>query len=126
MPPETPPVILIVDDAAENLLVLSDLLRPQYKVLAATNGEGCLRVAHGPLRPELILLDVMMPGMDGYEVLTRLRDDPLTADIPVIFLTGLVKRDEAAEGGGFIAGHPFIAKPFDQAQLTEMIDRVTT
>ena len=114
MPPETPPVILIVDDAAENLLVLSDLLRPQYKVLAATNGEGCLRVAHGPLRPELILLDVMMPGMDGYEVLTRLRDDPLTADIPVIFLTALATTGDE-ERGLRLGAADYITKPISPA-----------
>lgn len=114
MPPETPPVILIVDDAAENLLVLSDLLRPQYKVLAATNGEGCLRVAHGPLRPELILLDVMMPGMVGYEVLTRLRDDPLTADIPVIFLTALATIGDE-ERGLRLGAADYITKPISPA-----------
>ena len=114
MPPETPPVILIVDDAAENLLVLSDLLRPQYKVLAATNGEDCLRVAHGPLRPELILLDVMMPGMDGYEVLTRLRDDPLTADIPVIFLTALATIGDE-ERGLRLGAADYITKPISPA-----------
>ena len=114
MPPETPPVILIVDDAAENLLVLSDLLRPQYKVLAATNGEGCLRVAHGPLRPDLILLDVMMPGMDGYEVLTRLRDDPLTADIPVIFLTALATIGDE-ERGLRLGAADYITKPISPA-----------
>ena len=114
MPPETPPVILIVDDAAENLLVLSDLLRPQYKVLAATNGEGCLRVAHGPLRPELILLDVMMFGMDGYEVLTRLRDDPLTADIPVIFLTALATIGDE-ERGLRLGAADYITKPISPA-----------
>ena len=114
MPPETPPVILIVDDAAENLLVLSDLLRPQYKVLAATNGEGCLRVAHGPLRPELILLDVMMPGMDGYEVLTRLRDDPLTADIPVIFLTAQATIGDE-ERGLRLGAADYITKPISPA-----------
>ena len=114
MPPETPPVILIVDDAAENLLVLSDLLRPQYKVLAATNGEGCLRVAHGPLRPELILLDEMMPGMDGYEVLTRLRDDPLTADIPVIFLTALATIGDE-ERGLRLGAADYITKPISPA-----------
>ena len=114
MPSEPPSVILIVDDAAENLLVLSDLLRPQYKVLAATSGEGCLRVARGPSRPELILLDVMMPGMDGYEVLTRLRDDPLTADIPVIFLTALATIGDE-ERGLRLGAADYITKPISPA-----------
>ena len=114
MPSEPPSVILIVDDAAENLLVLSDLLRPQYKVLAATSGEGCLRVARGPSRPELILLDVMMPGMDGYEVLACLRNDPLTADIPVIFLTALATIGDE-ERGLQLGAADYITKPITPA-----------
>ena len=81
--------ILIVDDAPENLVVLSALLRPLYRVLAATSGEAGLRVAGGTPKPDLILLDVMMPGMDGYAVLARLQADPATRDIPVVFLTAL-------------------------------------
>ncbi|MGB0126208.1 MAG: response regulator, partial [Rhodocyclaceae bacterium] len=65
--------ILIVDDQPENLSVLSALLQPAYRVRAARSGEQALRVARTPPRPDLILLDIMMPGMDGYEVLARLR-----------------------------------------------------
>jgi CheY-like chemotaxis protein len=65
--------VLIVDDSPNNLGVLHELLRPLYRVLATTSGESCLRIAAGEPRPDLILLDVMMPGMDGYTVLARLR-----------------------------------------------------
>ncbi len=81
--------ILIVDDAPENLFVLSELLSPHYRVLAANHGERGLKVAQSAPTPDLILLDVMMPVMNGYDVLKALQSDPATADIPVIFLTAL-------------------------------------
>jgi PAS domain S-box-containing protein len=90
--------ILIIDDSAENLYVLSEQLRSQYRVLAATSGEEGLRLANSPPMPDLILLDVMMPGMDGYAVLTRLREDFATRDIPVIFLTALTDAGEVERG----------------------------
>ena len=104
------PVILIVDDAAENLHVLYELLRPQYRVLAATSGEGGLRVATGELKPDLILLDVMMPGMDGYTTLAQLRRDAATRDIPVIFLTALADAGDE-ERGLQLGAADYITKP---------------
>ena len=81
--------ILIVDDSPENLGVLAELLQPEYRVLAANSGSRALRVANVRPHPDLILLDVMMPEMDGFEVLARLRAEADTADIPVIFLTAM-------------------------------------
>lgn len=78
--------ILIVDDAPENILVLGKHLLRGFEVLAATSGEEALAIARAQ-RPALILLDVKMPGMDGYQVLSRLKEDPRTGDIPVIFVT---------------------------------------
>jgi len=104
------PVILIVDDSAVNLHVLSDLLRPQYRVLAATTGEGALRVASGEQTPDLILLDVMMPGMDGYAVLAQLRANPVTRDIPVVFLTALADAGDE-ERGLQLGAVDYITKP---------------
>ena len=104
------PVILIVDDAAENLHVLYELLRPQYRVLAATSGEGGLRVANGELKPDLILLDVMMPGMDGYTTLAQLRRESATRDIPVIFLTALADAGDE-ERGLQLGAADYITKP---------------
>ena len=107
-------VILVVDDSAENIHVLSELLRPEYRVLAATSGEACLRVAGSSVKPDLILLDVMMPGMDGYTVLARLRDNPLTRSIPVVFLTALANSDDE-ERGLQLGAADYITKPITPA-----------
>ncbi len=106
--------ILIVDDAPENLVVLSALLRPLYRVLAATSGEAGLRVAGGTPKPDLILLDVMMPGMDGYAVLARLQADPATRDIPVVFLTALAAATDE-EHGLQLGAADYITKPIQPA-----------
>lgn len=83
------PSILIVDDTPENLSVLGELLQPSYRVRAANSGRRALQMAHSAPPPDLILLDVMMPEMDGYDVLSELRADPYTARIPVIFVTAM-------------------------------------
>lgn len=104
--------LLIVDDSPESLTVLGGLLQPYYLVRATCSGEQALRAARTVPRPDLILLDVMMPGMDGYEVLRGLREDPLTADIPVIFITAL--GDEDNEVKGFELGAAdYIHKPVE-------------
>jgi putative two-component system response regulator len=87
--PIAPATILIVDDLQDNLAVLGDILLPHYRVLAAATGERALRLAAAEPPPDLILLDVMMPGMDGYQVLARLQADDHTRDIPVIFVTAM-------------------------------------
>lgn len=83
------PRVLVIDDTADIRYFLEALLRERYEVLVAGDGEAGLQLAKGDPRPGLILLDVMMPVMDGYEVMRRLARDPRTADIPVIFLTAL-------------------------------------
>ena len=85
----TAPIILIVDDEPANLTVLSALLRPLYTVRVCKSGPQALEAAAREPRPDLILLDVMMPGMDGFSVLDELRKQPKTAEIPVIFVTAL-------------------------------------
>ncbi len=110
MPNASSPTLLIVDDSSENLHVLSELLRTDYRVLAATSGEACLEVANRELKPDLILLDVMMPGMDGYAVLARLRENPHTQDIPVIFLTALADAGDE-EHGLQLGAADYITKP---------------
>lgn len=92
------PHILIVDDVHENLHVLMGLLRDDYAIVAATNGEKALELARRQPRPDLILLDIKMPGMDGYSVLAHLKADPLTTDIPVIFVTALSESTDEARG----------------------------
>ncbi|MDO8990950.1 MAG: ATP-binding protein [Sideroxyarcus sp.] len=103
--------ILIVDDDAWNLEVLSAMLQPHYDAMAAPSGELALQIATGSSPPDLILLDVLMPGMDGYEVLTRLRNSPATRDIPVIFITGLDAAEDE-EKGLKLGAVDYITKPY--------------
>jgi putative two-component system response regulator len=81
--------LLVVDDTPENLTILGELLQPTYRVRAANSGQNALRIAASKPKPDLILLDVMMPEMDGYAVFARLRENPETREIPVIFVTAL-------------------------------------
>jgi PAS domain S-box-containing protein len=105
------PIVLIVDDQPSNLRILGNLLQDEFHVLAAPNGAKALRIAAGRKQPDVILLDVMMPEMDGYEVCRRLQADPLTVEIPVIFVTG--KDSEEDERKGFeVGGVDYIVKPF--------------
>jgi putative two-component system response regulator len=103
--------ILIVDDVPDNLAVLGELLRQSgYQVKVANSGRAALRFAAQLPRPDLILLDVMMPEMDGYQVLLALRDNPVTRDIPVMFLTALdASHDE--QRGLDMGAADYISKP---------------
>jgi putative two-component system response regulator len=113
--------ILIVDDAPDNLAILGELLREAgYHVKVANSGGAGLRLAELAPRPALIVLDVMMPGVDGYEVLRGLRGNPLTCDIPVIFLT--VMDTAADEERAFAAGiSDYITKPIKPAVVLARI-----
>lgn len=92
------PLILVVDDAPENLELMDALLSEDYRVKVTTSGSKALKLAHASPRPDLILLDVMMPDMDGFEVCSRLKGDPETASIPIIFLTAKSDPDDEAWG----------------------------
>jgi putative two-component system response regulator len=111
-------VILAVDDAPENLDIVRNLLAPQYTVKAATNGPVALKIA-SKQPPDLILLDVQMPGMNGYEVCRQLKADPATAAIPVIFLTG---ESDVAANVDSAGGDGYAAKPIDPGVLLPMIE----
>ncbi len=106
--------ILVVDDTPENLTVLGELLQPEYRVRIANSGKRALQVARGDPRPDLILLDVMMPEMDGYDVIRALRGEPATADIPVIFVTAM-DADEDEEKGLALGAVDYITKPIRPA-----------
>lgn len=90
--------VLVVDDTPDNLTLMSALLKDIYKVKIANNGEKALKIAESVSPPDLILLDIMMPGMDGYEVCTQLKANPTTRDIPVIFLTAKTEIDDEKRG----------------------------
>jgi putative two-component system response regulator len=106
--------VLVVDDTPENLQVLGELLRTEYNVRAANSGANALRLAAMAPRPDLILLDVMMPGMDGLQVLAHLKADPLTREIPVIFVTAMdTPQDE--ERGLARGAVDYITKPLQPA-----------
>ncbi|MBS0369240.1 MAG: response regulator [Proteobacteria bacterium] len=116
----TKPLILIVDDAPSNVQVLAHILSDRCKVSFALSGEQALDfVARTP--PELVLLDVQMPGMDGYEVLRQLKGDPATRDIPVIFVTAM--NDSASESAALAAGAmDFIHKPINPDVVRARVD----
>lgn len=112
--PATQKLVLIVDDTPLNISVISGALKDTYKTKVATNGEKALALASAEEKPDLILLDVMMPGMDGYEVCTRLKAHPATSEIPVIFLTGQTSAED--ETRGFEVGAvDYVHKPFSPA-----------
>jgi adenylate cyclase len=102
--------ILVVDDTPDNLFLMSALLEDKYELVTASSGAQALEIVRSAQRPELILLDIMMPEMDGYEVMRRLRKDPATAGIPVIFLTALTSIEEE-QFGLDLGAVDYITKP---------------
>ncbi len=114
------PVILAVDDTPENLDVLVGILKDKYRVKVAPNGTRALELAGGPERPDLILLDIMMPGMDGFDVCGRLKSDATVRDIPVIFISSLSQTTDKVKA--FTAGGvDYVTKPFEPEEVTARI-----
>ena len=113
-------LLLLVDDDSENIQVVHAILKDKYKIRVATNGVRALELAKTEPLPELILLDVMMPHMDGYQACSLLKADPKTREIPVIFLTG--KTDVTDETRGFEVGAvDYIHKPFSPPIVTARV-----
>jgi class 3 adenylate cyclase len=102
--------VLVVDDTPENLSLMAGLLRADYTVKVAPSGARALQIATSDTPPDLVLLDIMMPEMDGYEVLRRLRTDPRTSDIPVIFLTAMSGAEDE-ERGLQLGAVDYVTKP---------------
>jgi sigma-B regulation protein RsbU (phosphoserine phosphatase) len=107
--------VLIVDDVPDNIHVLVQCLKRSYSLIVATNGEKALSLAE-TTQPDIILLDIMMPGMDGYEVCRRLKASETTRNIPVIFLTALTESGDETRGLA-LGAVDYIAKPFNIAIL---------
>ena len=114
--------ILVVDDERLNINVLVDLLKPNYKMMAAKNGEQALKAVRTANPPDLILLDIMMPDMDGYEVCKALKADAGLADVPVVFLSALGQTADKIKAFA-VGGVDYITKPF---QVEEVLARVET
>jgi phosphoserine phosphatase RsbU/P len=114
-------IVMVVDDAPANIQVVNSILKDTYKIRIATNGAKALQLASATPPPDLILLDVMMPEMDGYEVCTRLKAAADTKDIPVIFLTGQTETQD--ETRGFEVGAvDYIHKPFSPAVMKARVN----
>jgi diguanylate cyclase (GGDEF)-like protein/PAS domain S-box-containing protein len=127
MSPANRPKILIVDDTPENIALLSDALKQDYNLTAARDAATALRLLATAHLPDLILLDIMMPEMDGYELCLQLKQNPATADIPIIFITGLT--DERSELKGLRLGAvDYIHKPFSvalvRARVANMVQQI--
>ncbi|MFW6456571.1 MAG: diguanylate cyclase [Desulfohalobiaceae bacterium] len=108
------PVVLIVDDQPSNIHALAKLIKEDYQIQVANSGAKALQIATGQHQPDLILLDIMMPEMDGYLVCRKLKDNPQTKDIPVIFVTAL-HGSEDEEQGFNLGAADYISRPFQPA-----------
>ena len=114
--PSLQPTVLLVDDTKENLTVIGQILRTNYRIRVANSGQRALQAVQTEPRPDLILLDVMMPDMDGYTVLQALRAQPQLRDIPVIFVTAL-SADDDEEYGLSLGAVDYVTKPIKPALL---------
>ncbi|MDD0843795.1 hybrid sensor histidine kinase/response regulator [Pseudomonas sp. Gutcm_11s] len=115
-PAERKPTLLVVDDVPDNLALIAGLFQDDYRVLAARDGHGALAICTSDAPPDLILLDVMMPNMDGFELAQHLRSHPSASQIPVIFITAM--SDPAAQLRGLELGAvDFVSKPVDPKSL---------
>ena len=116
-------IILIVDDSADNIQLLSGVLKQYYKVKAATRGDKALIIAQKTPAPDLILLDVVMPEMDGYEVCQQLKSNPETMNIPVVFISGNTA-DEEQQKGLALGAEAYLGKPVDSDKLLSLIENL--
>jgi sigma-B regulation protein RsbU (phosphoserine phosphatase) len=121
MTEEEKKVVLLVDDTPANIQIVSAILKDAYRLRVATNGAKALELAKSEPLPDLILLDVMMPGMNGFEVCTRLKAAPATCEIPVIFLTGQTEIEDETKGFE-VGGVDYIHKPFSNAVVKARVN----
>jgi putative two-component system response regulator len=112
--------ILIVDDTPENITALSAILAGFGKIKAATSGEKALTICAADPKPDLVFLDVLMPEMDGWEVCRRLKADPATASIPVVYVTALAS-DADREKASSMGAAGFITKPLNPDVIKSLV-----
>ena len=117
--------ILVADDEPQILDIVTRILDGAgHQVLTAIDGEEAVRRVY-ETHPDLVLLDIRMPRKDGATVAQQLRDDPRTREIPVVFLTGLIRTSEADQRGGRTGRNLYLAKPFDAEQLLRTVELAT-
>ncbi len=116
--------LLIVDDAETNIDILVDVLGEEYDIAVAMDGESALEAVEDDL-PDLILLDIMMPDIDGFEVCKRLKGNPETDNIPIVFLSALTEEKEKQKGLDFGAVD-FITKPFEVSEIQSKVKKYLT
>lgn len=117
--------IMVVDDDPDQISTVKyvlESLKNKYEVIGANNGTQCLQLLKDKQIPDLILLDIMMPEMNGWEVYNRLKENSSWKDIPVIFLTA--RTDRVAKNAGGFLGDDYIEKPFNREDLMKRIDGV--
>jgi CheY-like chemotaxis protein len=117
--------ILVVDDNPDVINSLKIGLEDttlEYRILGAENGQKCLEILNNNIMPDIILLDIMMPHMSGWEVFDRIKKDPSLSTIPIIFLTA--RTDRTAKNAGNFLGDDYIEKPFDIIDLKKRIEIV--
>lgn len=118
--------ILVVDDYSDIVVSVKQVLEDttgEYRVISADSGEKCLQILQqNTALPDLILLDIMMPGMSGWDVAARIKQNDLWRDVPIVFLTA--KGDEMSVGIGHLASEDYIVKPFDIMKLKECVQRI--
>lgn len=119
----TEKTILVVDDETSNIDIVKNVLSNKYKIKAATSGERAIMVAQKAPQPDLILLDIMMPGMDGYQACKQLKLNPQTRNIPVIFVSAKVTPDEKQRGMD-IGALAYVTKPIQPNDLIETVDTI--
>ena len=118
-------VVLVVDDMTENITILAEILKEAYRVRVAKDGERALKIAQASPPPDIILLDVEMPGMDGHETCRRLKALEATRDIPVIFVTGHSDEQERAKGLA-LGAIGYLTKPVDPDTVLSNITEALT
>jgi len=118
--------VMVVEDEPENRLFIGLMLRTEgYEVVEAEDGPTAFRILEGGAHPDLILLDVMMPGLNGWQVFQRLREDPTAARIPVVMLTALAQRADV-ERAVELGVDGYLTKPFEPADLIHTIEEALT